>query len=647
MDIATVAVYSDPDADLAHVAEADEAVRLPGASAAETYLDVDRVVGAAVATGADALHPGYGFLSERPELPRACVAAGIAFVGPPAEVIEAMGSKLAAKALVARAGVPVLPGVTVAPGVPAAAAAEQVGYPLLVKAALGGGGRGMRPVAGPEGLDEAVASASREAASAFGDATVFLERFVEAPRHVEVQIFGDVHGTLVHLFERECSVQRRFQKLVEEAPSPSVHDALRVALCSAALSVGEQLGYVGSGTVEFVVDGSGAFYFLEVNTRLQVEHPVTELVTGLDLVELQLRVAAGEPLPERARRAALDGHAVEARLYAEDVDAGFLPAAGHLDRLSVGSPDGVRVDAGYREGDTVSTHYDALLAKVIAWAPDRPEALARLTGALGATRVHGVATNRSLLVGILRHPEFAAGRADTGFLSRHPPETLVRGLTDDDRRLHGMAAVLARRARRRLEATVQGTIPAGWRNVAGEASGEVVRDGRGEVDVAYRVRHGELELVVDAAPRPDLSVRSAAPDLVVAGQDGVWHRFEVHLVGDTAYVDSPAGSSVFTVVDRFPVPGAAAPAAGSLVAPMPGTVRRVLVAPDDPVKAGDPLVVIEAMKMEHQVRAPVGGAVRTVTVAVGQQVEAGQLLVVVEGDPPDPPAADDDDGGPP
>ncbi|HEY2241745.1 MAG TPA: biotin carboxylase N-terminal domain-containing protein, partial [Streptosporangiaceae bacterium] len=434
MDLATVAVFSDPDQGLPFVRDADEAVRLPGSAPADTYLNAGALLAAAAATGADSVHPGYGFLSENAGFARACAAAGLTFVGPSPEAIEAMGSKIGAKEIMAAAGVPVLPGAVfddVAEPDPAALvkAADDIGYPVLVKAAFGGGGRGMRIVHNAAEVAGAVASARREAASAFGNGTVFLERFVSSPRHIEVQIFGDQAGTVVHLFERECSIQRRYQKIIEEAPSPAVSPDLRAELGQAAVAAGQAIGYVGAGTVEFVLDATGRFWFLEVNTRLQVEHPVTELITGLDLVKVQLEVAAGHPLPPEVTGATISGHAIEARLYAEDVAAGYLPASGDVATFEVPAPDlndaaGLRVDAGFASGTRVSTFYDSMLAKVIGHGRTRDDARRVLAGALSRARLHGVVTNRDLLVAILRDPEFAAGAIDTGYLTRHPPEAL-------------------------------------------------------------------------------------------------------------------------------------------------------------------------------------------------------------------------------
>src|SRR5581483_2311024 len=425
LGIATVAVYSDPDADAPYVTLADEAVRLPGAAPAETYLRGDLIVAAAAATGAGAVHPGYGFLSENAAFARACGDAGLVFVGPRPETIEAMGDKVKAKATMAAAGVPVLPSATITFTTDPTTAAAKVGFPLLVKAAFGGGGRGMRLVTDPGELSEAVSTARSEAASAFGDGTVFLERYVTDPRHVEVQILGDAAGTVIHLFERECSIQRRYQKIVEECPSPAVGDDLRDALTAAAEAAGQAVGYTGAGTVEFVLDRGGSFWFLEMNTRLQVEHPVTEEVTGLDLVELQLRLAEGEPLPPQAREARIGGHAIEVRLYAEDVAAGFVPATGPLHRFEIPEAPGIRVDTGFRSGSVVSPHYDAMLAKVIAHGRTRADAARRLARALSQAEIHGVTTNRDLLTAILREPEFLAGGTDTGYLTRHEPAALA------------------------------------------------------------------------------------------------------------------------------------------------------------------------------------------------------------------------------
>jgi acetyl/propionyl-CoA carboxylase alpha subunit len=621
MGMATVAVHSDADAGLPYVDDADEAVRLPGVLAADTYLRADRLIDAARRTGAGAVHPGYGFLAENAAFARACEQAGLIWVGPPPAAIEAMGSKVEAKRLMAAAGVPVLPGRTVG-GADAeaelhAAATEIGGYPVLVKAVYGGGGRGMRIATSPDELLDAVTLAQSEAASAFGDGTVFLEPLVEAPRHVEVQVFGDTHGTVIHLFERECSIQRRHQKVVEEAPSPAVDDALRSELCAAAVAAAKAIGYVGAGTVEFVLDHEGRFFFLEVNTRLQVEHPVSELVTGLDLVRLQLEVAQGRPLPADAAAATMNGHAIEARLYAEDVRAGFMPTSGALARFHIPDDAGVRVDAGYADGTTVSTFYDAMLAKVIAWAPTRDEAASKLASALARSRVHGVVTNRELLVSTLRHPEFVAGRTDTGFYDRHHPVDLAAGAGGGlaRHRVHAVAAVLAADEANRVQLPTPAGIPPRWRNV-GPARQAV------EFDV-----DGERIEVLETPESWD--VRAVCASSVEVEIDGVGSRVEVHRVGDIHYVDSPAGSSVLHEVPQFPLPLAVA-ASGSLLAPMPGLVVAVLVAAGDTVVADQAVAVLEAMKMQYTIRAPQDGVVADVRSTAGDQVDGGTVLLVIE-----------------
>ena len=627
LGLATVAVYSDPDADAPYVTLADEAVRLPGAAPADTYLRGDLIIAAAAATGADAVHPGYGFLSENAAFARACADAGLIFVGPAPETIAAMGDKVTAKALMANAGVPVLPGMTVTNDGDLAAAAETVGFPLLVKAAFGGGGRGMRLVADPADLPAAVQSARSEAASAFGDGTVFLERFVTDPRHVEVQILGDEAGTVVHLFERECSIQRRYQKIVEECPSPAVDACLRAALAAAAVTAGQAIGYTGAGTVEFVLDRDGSFYFLEMNTRLQVEHPVTEEVTGLDLVELQLRIAEGEPLPLAAREAQINGHAIEVRLYAEDVPAGFVPATGTLHRFAIPAAPGIRVETGFRDGSVVSPYYDAMLAKVIAHGRTRADAARRLARALERAEIHGVTTNRDLLVAILREPGFLAGATDTGYLTRHDPAALA-GSAAKATATHALAAALARQARHRAEAPVLGTLPSGWRNVF-SAPQRVTYTAVGEsYAVAYRITGSTIQASVNDVAL-GLVVRAASPDRVDLEIDGIRREYRIHQVGAEVYVDASDGSSALSEVPRFGDPEKVAPA-GSLLAPMPGLVLRVLAEVGAVVTAGQPLLVLEAMKMEQTVSAPAHGVVAELRAKAGEQVTTGQVLAVLE-----------------
>ncbi|WP_410814690.1 biotin carboxylase N-terminal domain-containing protein [Micromonospora sp. 067-2] len=649
LGVQTVAVHSDADADAPFVADADQAVRLPGDAPAETYLRVDLILDAARRSGADAVHPGYGFLAENAEFAAAVADAGLTWVGPPAKVIATMGDKLAAKALLAEAGVPMLPSWTDTDGI--------TDFPVLVKASAGGGGRGMRIVREAAGLAEAVASARREAAAAFGDGTVFLERYVERGRHVEVQIFGDTHGTVAALGVRECSIQRRHQKIIEEAPGV-IPAELRDQVHEAAVAAGRAVDYVGAGTVEFLLAPTGEFFFLEMNTRLQVEHPVTELTTpaGLDLVRLQLLVAEGAPLPEHARYPATRGYAIEVRLCAEEPAQGWRPATGTLHRFDVPGVDrefgwlqrsGLRLDSGVVAGSVVGVHYDSLLAKVIAVAPTRSEAARALAGALARAELHGVATNRDLLVRVLRSPEFGAVEIDTGFLDRHP-EVFVPLLPADELPVTALAAALAGAAQRRSTAPVLGGLPSGWRNVP--AVRQVTRFTRpdGEIEVHYRLdRTGRLaewsstpatgaaEGSADrretgsAAPvAPTVALVEATPDRVVLDVDGVRRAYRVHRVGLAVFVDGPDGAASLAEVPRFPLPTAEV-AAGSLLAPLPGAVTRVHVQVGQRVEAGDLLLTLEAMKLEHPVLAPTDGIVAELPVPAGGQVRTGAVLAVV------------------
>jgi len=635
MGIATVAVYAEPDRFAPFVREADEAVPLGGATPAETYLRVEKILAAARATGADAVHPGYGFLSENAAFASACAAAGLVFVGPTPEAIAAMGSKLEAKRRMQAAGVPQLPSREIAANLlPAelAALAKELGPPLLVKASAGGGGRGMRIVRDAALLAEAVASAGREAQSAFGDGTLYLERYLEGARHVEVQIFGDAHGRVIHLYERECSIQRRHQKIVEESPSPVVSGALRDALCKAAVVAGEAIGYQNAGTIEFLLAPSGEFFFLEGNTRLQVEHPVTELVTGLDLVRLQLEVARGAALPAQAEVDAQRGHAIEARLYAEDATRSFVPSTGVFHRFAFDPAPGLRVDADVEEGSEVSVYFDPMLAKLIAWAETRAEAAAKLASALAHARLHGPRTNRDLLVRILRHPEFLAGDIDTRFLERHPPETLGAPLVDAaGERLHALAAALALQAEHRASAPVLGLLPSGWRNVPSQDQEQVFELAGERIPVRYRFTRDGLRARVAEEAVAGLRLHGASPEEIDLEAGGVRRRYAVHRASERVFVDSPLGASELRALPRFAEPEAEL-ASGSLLAPMPGLVKQVLVAVGDVVARGDALVVLEAMKMEQVIRAPRAGRVSALSVSKGQQVEAGLVLAVIDED---------------
>ncbi|MEV6620055.1 biotin carboxylase N-terminal domain-containing protein [Amycolatopsis sp. NPDC051106] len=620
--IGTVAVFSDADAAAPHALEADAAVRLPGNAPSETYLRAELLVKAAADTGADAVHPGYGFLSENAAFARAVVDAGLTWVGPPPEAIETMGSKVESKRLMAAAGVPVLSELD-----PASVTSGDL--PLLVKASAGGGGRGMRVVRSLDELAEAVEGASAEAGSAFGDPTVFCERYLETGRHIEVQVLADTHGTVWAVGERECSIQRRHQKVVEEAPSPFVDAAMREELFDAARKAAKAIDYVGAGTVEFLAGPDGRFYFLEMNTRLQVEHPVTENVTGLDLVALQLRIAEGERLP--ADPPPTVGHSIEVRLYAEDPAANWQPQSGTLHTFEVPDVDreftegaGLRLDSGFVSGSVVGVHYDPMLAKVITWAPTRAEAARRLAKALAAAKIHGVVTNRDLLVNILRHDAFLAGETDTAFFDRHGLDTLAAPLaTVDTERLSALAAALADAAGNRASATTQGRLPSGWRNVRSTGQRKVFSIADREYEVVYSLTRDGLK-----ADGFEAGLVTAEPGRVVLDVAGVRRAFDVARHAGVSYVDSALGSVALTAAPRFADPGAAL-AAGSLVAPMPGTVVRLAVQAGDPVKAGDPLLWLEAMKMEHRIAAPADGVVAELPVTVGQQVEVGTILAVV------------------
>ncbi|RZQ65730.1 acetyl/propionyl/methylcrotonyl-CoA carboxylase subunit alpha [Amycolatopsis suaedae] len=623
--IGTVAVYSDADADAPHARAADAAVRLPGNTPAETYLRADLVVRAALDAGADAVHPGYGFLSENAAFARAVTEAGLTWVGPDPDAIESMGSKVESKRLMERAGVPVL-------GELDPDKITEADLPVLVKASAGGGGRGMRVVRELAELAEAVAGASAEAESAFGDATVFCEPYVETGRHIEVQVLADRHGTVWAVGERECSIQRRHQKVVEEAPSPLVGPAMREELFTAARAAAKAIDYVGAGTVEFLATNDGKFFFLEMNTRLQVEHPVTECVTGLDLVDLQLRIAEGHRLP--ADPPQWTGHAIEVRLYAETVvDSGWRPQSGPLHRFELpgvdvefttGGSAGVRLDSGVESGSTVGVFYDPMLAKVIAWAPDRTAAVRRLAAALAGARIHGLGTNRDLLVNVLRHPAFLAGDTDTAFFDRHGLTELAEPLANPDAvRLSALAAALAEAAANRASARVQGRLPSGWRNVASVPQRKVYRHGDDEYEVTYTLGRDGL------SGHPDVELVGATPDEVVLTVSGLRRTFRVARYGAEVWVDSPLGPVGLVRAPRFADPEAAL-AAGSLVAPMPGSVTRIAVSPGETVRSGDPLLWLEAMKMEHRIAAPADGVVTQLPVTVGQQVEVGAVLAVVE-----------------
>jgi propionyl-CoA carboxylase alpha chain len=665
MGISTVAVYAEGDAGAPYVAEADRAVALPGRSAAQTYLNIGALLAAARAAGADAVHPGYGFLSERAEFARAVTGTGLTWVGPPPEAIELMGDKLAAKRLMADVGVPVLPSWEAA-GSPAAGL-DQVPLPVIVKAAAGGGGKGMRVVgpgiagtAGAGDLAEAVAAARREAGAAFGDGTVFLERYVTTARHVEIQVLADTRGGAVHCFERECSIQRRHQKIIEESPSPALDGDLRDRMGAAALAAAKAVGYAGAGTVEFVLEPSGEFWFLEVNTRLQVEHPVTEAVTGIDLVREQLLVAQGLPLSVTQSGLALHGHAIEARLYAEDPAAGFLPATGTVLDWAPAARPACRWDSGVEQGSVVGAEFDPMLAKVIAHAPGRAEAALALALALERTRIRGITTNRDFLVATLRHPEFLAGNTTTDFIER-TAVPVARRPGPAELRTAAIGAALAAQAGARAAAPVLGTLPSGWRNSVMPPERASYRHGPDTVTVGYQSqRDGRFAVTVTGAgtgeaagPDPGGQPGSgagappseAAPGdetaglVELIGTGGGWiefddggqrHRRHVFAHDDRVWVQGPDGDVELLAVPRFGEAGNGESVTGGLTAPMPGTVLAVHVAAGDTVAGGQLLMIVEAMKMEHRITAPRAGTVREIRAAPGDQVAAGDLLAVLD-----------------
>ena len=628
MGIRSVAVYSDADADARHVAEADVAVRIGPPPARQSYLDIDAVVAAAVRTGARAVHPGYGFLSENARFAAALEAAGVVFIGPRAVAIETMGDKIAAKSAVSAFGVPVVPGIA-EPGLRDAdliAAAAGIGYPVLVKPSAGGGGKGMRRVEDPADLPAALAGARREAAAAFGDDTLFVERFVLRPRHIEVQVLADAHGTVVHLGERECSLQRRHQKVIEEAPSPLLDDATRARIGAAACDTARSVDYLGAGTVEFIVsaDRPDEFFFMEMNTRLQVEHPVTEMTTGIDLVEWQVRIAAGQPLTHRQDDIRLRGHAIEARVYAEDPGAGFLPTGGPV--LAVTEPSGphVRIDSGLSAGMTVGSDYDPMLAKVIAHGPDRGEALRRLDDALAHTAVLGVGTNIDFLRFVLADDDVASGRLDTALLEGL--DYSAPGVDDD--------VLIAAAAYRWLRGWPSGPadlwdVPSGWRLGRHAATSIRLRCGArtDHVHITGEPAHAQAS-VADGESR-SLTACLADGQLTVT-LDGVRRVYTVAATGHQIWLAGWGSTVMVEEIREAPVRADAEHSGNAdLISPMPGSVVAVNVADGEQVQGGAVVVVVEAMKMEHALRTPVAGIV-TLLVSIGEQVKLGQNLAIVK-----------------
>jgi len=642
LGLRTIAVYSDADRQARHVALADEAWHIGPAPAAQSYLQAEKLLDVARRAGAGAIHPGYGFLAENADFAAACAAAGLIFVGPTVEAIRAMGSKSAAKTIMQQAGVPLVPGYHDEDQAleTLRAAAGEIGFPLLVKASAGGGGKGMRVVRDPAELDAAIEGARREAAASFGDDKLLLERYLEQPRHVEIQVFADSRGRVLHLFERDCSVQRRHQKVLEEAPAPGMTAELRRAMGAAAVTAAEAIGYVGAGTVEFLLDADGSFYFMEMNTRLQVEHPVTELITGRDLVEWQLRVAVGEPLPCRQEELGIHGHAIEARIYAEDPARDFLPSIGTLHHLRFPEEDEhLRIDTGVRQGDEVSIHYDPMIAKLIVWDRDRPTALRRLRRALEEVEVAGVTTNVGFLAAVAGQADFAAGNFDTGFIERHRAELIPATAPASDQVLVLASLYLLLRREAEARRAASGShdpwspwhLTDGWRLNDDNHHDLCFTDG--EKDVAVRVHYrpggclvelssGTIEaagcLAEDGSLQASIAGRKmrarvirrgAELDVLVAGQS---HRLLLHDPYADAFDQEDVG--------------------GSVTAPMPGKIIAVLVDQGARVKRGTPLVILEAMKMEHTITAPADGVVAELNYQAGALVDEGAPLLVFDAD---------------
>ncbi|CAG2138188.1 Acetyl-/propionyl-coenzyme A carboxylase alpha chain [Cupriavidus yeoncheonensis] len=648
LGIRTVAVYSDADADARHVAFCDEAVHIGGAAARDSYLRADHIIEMAKETGAQAIHPGYGFLSENEAFAEACAAAGLVFIGPPASAIHAMGSKSAAKQLMEKASVPLVPGYHGEDQDPALLRreADRIGYPVLLKASAGGGGKGMRVVESGDAFEAALASVKREASASFGDDKVLVEKYLTRPRHIEIQVFADTRGDCVYLFERDCSVQRRHQKVLEEAPAPGMTEERRRAMGEAAVAAAKAVGYVGAGTVEFIANQDGSFYFMEMNTRLQVEHPVTEMITGQDLVEWQLRVAAGEALPLKQEQLRIDGHALEARIYAENPDKQFLPSTGTLRFLrtppavqfmrggDAHGPAGVRIDAGVREGDTISPYYDPMIAKLIVWGKDRDEALARMRQALAAYHVVGLSTNVAFLQRLVKSEAFRTADLDTGLIERNEA-TLFPAPAPVGMEIIALAtaALLDRETReRRLDAADQHspwTHAGAWRLNGGATRTLRFVFGSHTLDVTLTANERGSTLIYadQAAPfRASCQADDIRVDLGTRRAHG-----QVHVEGNDFHVFYAGRHAVLGWLDPLAHAGETEGEGGKLTAPMPGKVIAVMVEPGSTVTRGTPLLVMEAMKMEHTISAPADGVVSEILYGVGEQVAEGAQLLAFDG----------------
>ncbi len=630
MGIATVAVYSDADSNALHTRYADEAVYIGAASASESYLNIPRIIAAARATKAEAIHPGYGFLSEKAEFAEACVAAGITFIGPSPQAMGQMGLKIAGRKIAAAVGVPTVPGYH-GEDQSKAGLREQmlrIGWPVLIKASAGGGGKGMRVVRTESEIDEALGGARREAEKSFSDGSLLLEKYIEQARHVEIQILGDTHGNLVHLFERDCSLQRRHQKIIEESPSPAVDETLRQQMGAAAIRIGKALQYTNAGTVEFILAPNGNFYFIEVNTRLQVEHPVTEMITGLDLVKLQIEIAAGKPLPFAQVDLQTSGHAIEARLYAEDPNNDFLPATGtiHDWHLPTGI-DGLRIDAGIETGNEIGINYDPMLAKFIAHGATRDEAIRKLRYALRSLSIQGVTTNQEFLLRLLGQTEFSNGNAHTGFIAEHLAELTNTEDADSDRAAV-IAAALYWQQSWQISDALMANLPPSYRNNPYHNPALKLQLGTQEVMVSWRQIAGGQFAVQTLNSTASAQVLSFDARHIRVAIDGVQRSFRLTEVGDQLYIHSSLGSRTITRLPRYPEVQAATEQ-GSMTSPMPGLVAKILVTVGQAVKAGEPLLILEAMKMEQTMRAAVDGTVETIRVAEGEVVGPGAVLITI------------------
>lgn len=630
MGISTVAVYSDADAQAPHVRFADEAVYIGPAPSKDSYLNVEKIIDAARRTGADAIHPGYGFLSENAAFAEACEGAGITFIGPTADAIRKMGLKSTARKLMSKAGVPIVPGYDGADQTLETLSknADAIGLPVLIKASAGGGGKGMRVVRAPGELREAIESAHREAEKAFGDGTLLLEKYIDKARHIEVQILGDNRGHLIHLFERECSIQRRHQKIIEESPSPAVNTGLRRRICETAVAVGQAIGYTNAGTVEFILAPSGEFYFIEVNTRLQVEHPVTEMTTGLDVVKLQIEIAAGMPLTLAQEDVKQNGHAIEARLYAEDPNNSFLPATGTLHEWDVPMQiDGLRIDAGVGTGTEVGIHYDPLLAKMIAHASDRETARRKLSNGLRNLFAPGVFTNREFLIRALEQPEFATGSYHTGFIDKHLDELIAQKNEAEDVLTASVVALYLMK-QQQAEAAILPQVPPSYRNNPFRDPSMKLQIAGGVFDISWRAIGQETFAVSCRDWQASVQLVSFERGSIRISIDGIQRKFRIAEAGDQFFVQSHSSSCVVMRPARYPRTHTASEHE-SAFAPMPGLVLRILVNVGQQISAGDPLVILEAMKMEQTLRAATDGVVEAVLVKQGDVVAPGDTLVKI------------------